>query len=89
MEEESFKTMQQEAIKRVQEMQRRSQSYVTGEPSQKEKQEIPPPKTDQPQIDIFGQKIDEEKALILFLLYILHQNQTSPRLLLAIASLLL
>ena len=64
----NFGKMQEEAVRRVMEMQQRSRSAVGGD-----RQPTPPPQKDPPN-DIFGGllggiKLDEEKALIALLIY--------------------
>ncbi|MGN0633120.1 MAG: hypothetical protein ACI4JW_04545 [Oscillospiraceae bacterium] len=98
-EQENFTSMQEDAIRRVREMQRRSRSYV--EPPSDEPPETqripsenepvgaagkPPPK---PLFNIGGLKIDEEKAMIALLIYILYKNNADMKLLLALAYLLI
>ncbi|MBE6872725.1 hypothetical protein [Ruminococcus sp.] len=84
----NFGKMQEEAVRRVMEMQQRSRSAVGGD-----RQPTPPPQKDPPN-DIFGGllggiKLDEEKALIALLIYILHKNGADIKLLLGLAYLLL
>lgn len=84
----NFGKMQEEAVRRVMEMQQRSRSAVGGD-----QQPTPPPQKDPPN-DIFGGllggiKLDEEKALIALLIYILHKNGADIKLLLGLAYLLL
>ncbi|EGC04173.1 hypothetical protein [Ruminococcus albus] len=84
----NFGKMQEEAVRRVMEMQQRSRSAVGGD-----RQTTPPPQKDPPN-DIFGGllggiKLDEEKALIALLIYILHKNGADIKLLLGLAYLLL
>lgn len=84
----NFSKMQEEAVRRVMEMQQRSRSAVGGD-----RQPTPPPQKDPPN-DIFGGllggiKLDEEKALIALLIYILHKNGADIKLLLGLAYLLL
>ena len=105
--DKQFSTMQQEAIKRVREMQKRSRTAVNGinqeEDEQKEK-EIPPEKEENvqtlqkensvnpvsaPLFNLGGIKIDEEKALIGLLIYILYKQNADVKLLLALGYLLL
>lgn len=109
--------MQEEAIRRVREMQRRSRSIVGAEdtptfqppPTQSQTQSRPaqPSQSSQPQskpasllggllggkdgtlFDIGGVKIDEEKALIGMLIYILYKQGADIKLLLALGYLLL
>ena len=90
-----FSTMQEEAIRRVREMQRRSREIVEPPPSPP-----PPPKPEKaetadtnkksdPLFSIAGINIDEEKALIAFLIYILYKNNADTKLMMALAYLLL
>lgn len=122
-ESSDFSTMQEEAIKRVREMQQRSKSIVGGEknaappppPSTPHSEPTSPPKQQQKEtqngntpnlqsilggllggsggskelFSISNIKIDEEKALIGMLIYILHKNGADVKLLLALGYLLL
>ncbi len=81
----NFSKMQEDAMRRVMEMQRRSRDAVSKES---------PPKTinnnDTSVSDILGQiKIDEEKALIALLIFILYKQGADIKLLLGLAYLLL
>ena len=83
---DDLKTMQEEAVRRVREMQKRSQSYI-GQPA-----EPPPPPQEAkpaPLLDIAGIKLDEEKALIGLLMYVLYKNNADMKLILALGYLLL
>ena len=98
----NFTTMQEEAIRRVREMQRRSRSIVGSE-----EQPLPPaeenddhkaikssPKSSSPLGSLLGGglgniKIDEEKALIGLLIYILYKQGADVKLLLGLGYLLL
>ena len=84
---DDLKTMQEEAVRRVREMQKRSQSYI-GQPA-----EPPPPPPQEakpaPLLDIAGIKLDEEKALIGLLMYVLYKNNADMKLILALGYLLL
>lgn len=117
-----FSTMQEEAIKRVREMQQRSKSIVGGEenasppppPSTPHSEPTTPPNQQHKEtqsstpnlqsilggllggsggskelFSISNIKIDEEKALIGMLIYILHKNGADVKLLLALGYLLL
>ncbi len=99
----NFTTMQEEAIRRVREMQRRSRSIV-GEPAPPKAEETPrtqnahsPQKAPQSSSLLSGLlggnlgdiKIDEEKALIGLLIYILYKQGADIKLLLALGYLLL
>ena len=88
---EDMKTMQEEAIRRVREMQRRSQSYV-GNEEQESEPAAQSPVTEPPKlpfIDLAGIKLDEEKAMIGLLIYILYKNKADMKLILALGYLLL
>ncbi len=82
--------MQEEAIRRVREMHRRSQDYVGGQPSRS-------PDPISQLLSGFGKGgqgigslgIDEEKALIALLIYILYKQGADVKLLLALGYLLL
>ncbi len=93
MADEGFRSMQQEAMDRVREMQRRSQSYI--EPSappkdtEEEKSRSEPALEDKTLFNVGGIKIDEEKALIALLIYILYKNKADMKLLLGLGYLLL
>lgn len=95
--DESFTTMQEEAIRRVREMQQRSQSFVPPretEPTRQPPPSSPPPQEHKPEsknplLDIAGISIDEEKALIGLLIYILYKNGAEIKLLLGLGYLLL
>ena len=110
--DDSFSRMQQEAIARVREMQRRAQG-ITQEQAPPSFQSSPPPtpsfaapppvqpasesseKAGQTQLggllsSILGNvKIDEEKALIGMLIYVLYKNGGDVKLMLALGYLLL
>ena len=104
----NFTTMQEEAIRRVREMQRRSRSIVgaspESEPAQPKAEESPhtqntqsPQKAPQSSSLLSGLlggnlgniKIDEEKALIGLLIYILYKQGADIKLLLGLGYLLL
>lgn len=97
--DESFTTMQEEAIRRVREMQQRSQSFVPPHEDEPTRQQqptssSPPPQEHKPEsknplLDIAGINIDEEKALIGLLIYILYKNGAEIKLLLGLGYLLL
>lgn len=98
MDEDNFAGMQEEAVRRVREMQRRAESYVN-----KPTDEIPPapPPDNTPNeppkksgslsslFDFAGIKLDEEKAMIAMLIYILYKNGADIKLLMALGYLLL
>lgn len=106
-EEREFKSMQEEAIRRVQEMQRRSKNYVNSDgadggaedrrgnippidPVQTERGKTPQKSAaDKTLFNIAGIKIDEEKALIALMIYILYKNKADMKLLLGLGYLLL
>lgn len=103
----NFTTMQEEAIRRVREMQRRSRSIVgaspNSEPAPPKAEETPrtqnahSPQKPSEQFALSGLlggnlgdiKIDEEKALIGLLIYILYKQGADIKLLLALGYLLL
>lgn len=91
--DESFTTMQEEALRRVREMQQRSQSFIpppAPEPvPAQEHTQTPDPEKKTSLFDIAGIKIDEEKALIGLLIYILYKNGSDMKLLLGLGYLLL
>lgn len=105
--EREFKSMQEEAIRRVQEMQRRSKNYVGGDGADGGEEDshgqIPPvnpvptghgttphkPAADKTLFNIAGINIDEEKALIALMIYILYKNKADMKLLLGLGYLLL
>lgn len=93
-------SMQQDAIRRVQEMQRRANAHLTPSaappeepPAQppadppKKPEEAPPTKTIGGLLEQFG--VDPEQALLLVLLLLLAQEKADSKLLLALAYLLL
>ena len=99
--------MQQDAFRRVNEMRRRSQDYVSGNggaASSQNKQTPPEQPQNTPQTDskppqnqtlmpfeqlISTFKLDEEKALIALVIYILAKNGADVKLLIALGYLLL
>lgn len=106
--ENDISSMKQEAIRRVREMQKRSQSVLQGHSESAEKQEQQKPQTtngeigsllssilsgksksDGKSIDIAGVSIDEEKALVGILIYILYKQGADIKLLLGLGYLLL
>jgi hypothetical protein len=105
--EHEFKTMQQEAIRRVQEMQRRSKNYVGSPDSEQIGKAQNDVRNTEPAVkqdngdsqdyhdknkalfNIGGIKIDEEKALIALMIYILYKNKADMKLLLGLGYLLL
>ena len=85
-----FGKMQEEAVRRVMEMQQRSRDAVGHEERPHQPESTPPP----PAGDILGGilggiKIDEEKALIALLIYILYKQGADIKLLLGLAYLLM
>lgn len=96
-----FDRMRQEAVARARDMQRRAQSLVNGqEPSSIDMQEgnaekkVSAPISQQAAGGILSSllgdsKIDEEKALIGMLIYILYKNGADVKLMLALGYLLL
>ncbi len=76
--------MQREAIERAKEMHRRAQSFI--EPEQSHHGEAPKTKE---LFDLAGIKIDEEKALIAMMIYIIYKNGGDIKLLLALLYLLI
>jgi hypothetical protein len=95
--ERDFNSMQEDAIRRVQEMQRKSKSYVGNQPPVSPPSVPPPqppsaPREDGKSRELFslgGIKIDEEKALIALMIYILYKNKADMKLLLGLGYLLL
>ena len=94
--DKNFGRMQQEAIERVRQMQKRSRSAV--EQAEEKQEKFPAEKEQQPEktaaenkgiFSISGIKIDEEKALIGMLIYILYKQGADAKLLLALGYLLL
>ena len=90
---DDLRTMQEEAVRRVREMQRRSQSYIGEQPSDppppSQPSDTASPSLSAPLLDIAGIKLDEEKALIGLLIYVLYKNNADIKLLLALGYLLL
>ena len=110
-----MQAMQQDAVKRVREMQARSQNFINGNgmeqycpeppPPPPPKKEPPPPPPPPPQNNFCPKniqgngsflsglipdiKIDEEKALIIFILIILARNGADMKILLALGYLLM
>lgn len=82
--DEGFRSMQEEAMRRVMEMQRRAQSYTEPPPPEPEK----PPAADLLS-ELVGIGLDEEKALLGLLIYILYKNGADMKLLLGLGYLLL
>ena len=100
-----FSTMQEEAVRRVHEMQKRSRNIVNGNPPQspqkpQQKPANPPPlqgllngilgnSGGKELFTISNIKIDEEKALIAMMIYILYKNGADVKLLLGLGYLLI
>lgn len=109
-----MQAMQQDAVKRVREMQARSQNFINGKEQCRPEPPVPPPppKKEPPppppppmqnnscEKNIQGNKsflsglipdikIDEEKALIIFILIILARNGADMKILLALGYLLM
>lgn len=88
---DDFATMQEEAVRRVREMHKRSQDYVGRQPSHSSSDPL------SQLLSGFGKGgqgigslgIDEEKALIALLIYILYKQGADVKLLLALGYLLL
>lgn len=85
--DESLNKMQREAIERAREMHRRASSLVAPE----EGQQTTTDKNSTPKelFNLQGIKIDEEKALIGMLIYILYKNGGDHKLILALLYLLI
>ncbi len=94
--EDSFKSMQEEAVRRVMEMQRRAQSYTQASqpsappepPVQKPSEPSVSAELPDPLKELIGLELDEEKALIGLLIYILYKNGADIKLLLGLGYLL-
>lgn len=93
--------MQEEAVRRVREMQRRSKSYSepapqspaipavgAAEPESGKKSGGSAEKA-KPLFNIAGIAVDEEKAMIALLIYILYKNKADMKLILALGYLLI
>ena len=92
-----FNRMQEEALNRLREMQRRSRTAVN-QPKPPQPEPKPQPQQPKPQSpprpdalkSLFGDvKIDSEKALILLMLFVLYKNNADLKLLLALGYLLI
>lgn len=86
--DENLNRMQREAIERAREMHRRASSYISGSgtpPSPPEADKSTPKEL----FDLGNIKIDEEKALIGMLIYIIYKNGGDFKLLLGLMYLLL
>lgn len=97
---DSFDRMQREAVERVREMQRRAQSFTDSHRPEPHGQAhdipVPPHSPDEPKDKggllpslLSDIKIDEEKALIGLLIYVLYKNGCDTKLMLALGYLLL
>ncbi len=92
-----FSTMQEEAVRRVQEMQKRSRSMAEGAvPVQPENSvslednaKSEKPKASRELFKLSGIEIDEEKALIGLLIYILYKQGADLKLILGLGYLLI
>lgn len=95
-----FNKMQEEALERLREMQRRSKTAVNTPPTRPQSSPRPPEQPRPPasaparRQDIFStlfgdMKIDSEKALILLMLFVLYKNKADIKLLLALGYLLM
>ncbi len=99
MAEADFDTMRRDALRRVQEMQRRSKALVSPEEPQKPENRQRPDllgsllggsgAKSKELFELAGVHIDEEKALIGMLIYILYKQGADIKLLLALGYLLL
>lgn len=85
--DESLNKMQREAIERAREMHRRASSLVA--PTVGEQTETDQKSTPKELFNLQGIKIDEEKALIGMLIYILYKNGGDHKLILALLYLLI
>ncbi len=85
--DESLNKMQREAIERAREMHRRASSLVA--PTEGEQTEADQKSTPKELFNLQGIKIDEEKALIGMLIYILYKNGGDHKLILALLYLLI
>ena len=89
--DENLNRMQREAIERAREMHRRASSYIGGIQSESPQPAPPENKKSTPKelFDLGSVKIDEEKALIGMLIYIIYKNGGDFKLLLGLLYLLL
>lgn len=91
--DENLNRMQREAIERAREMHRRANSYINGEEPPRPSPAPPPlqnsKSTPKELFDLGSIKIDEEKALIGMLIYIIYKNGGDFKLLLGLLYLLL
>ena len=103
MPDSEFSKMQQEALDRMREMQRRSRTVVNQPQHEPAPAPNPPPsppinQPSKPTLDVNnlfknilgdGLKLDSEKALILMMLFVLYKNKADIKLLVALGYLLL
>ncbi|MCC8196331.1 MAG: hypothetical protein LIO49_05950 [Ruminococcus sp.] len=103
MPDSEFSRMQQEALERMREMQRRSRTVVNPPPEPTPEPPPTPPSAPprpafQPNLNVNnlfqnilgdGLKLDSEKALILMMLFMLYKNKADIKLLIALGYLLL
>ncbi|MCD7823976.1 MAG: hypothetical protein LUG86_08210 [Oscillospiraceae bacterium] len=98
MPESEFSRMQQEALDRMREMQRRSRTVVNPPPPEPPPPAPPVNQPSRPTLDVNnlfknilgdGFKLDSEKALILMMLFVLYKNKADIKLLVALGYLLL
>lgn len=85
----SFGRMQEDAIRRVQEMQRRSREAVGAQSPQEVTESAPTAPTASLGGILKNLAIDEEKALIAMLIYILYKQGADIKLLVGLAYLIL
>ncbi|MBR1751662.1 MAG: hypothetical protein IJ740_12465 [Ruminococcus sp.] len=81
--DENLNRMQREAIERAREMHKRAQGFL------EQKRHEPEPEKSKELFDLGGIKIDEEKALIAMMIYIIYKNGGDIKLLLALLYLLI
>lgn len=99
---QDFNIMQEEALRRMREMQSRSRTAVNRPPPPRPEPEPPPQQHHQnhnhpepaPKADVLKAllgdiKIDSEKALILLMLFVLYKNNADLKLLLALGYLII
>ena len=92
-----FNTMQEEALRRMREMQKRSKTsvnpgaeHVRGEDHEKNEQKTNPKPAERQQTSFLSDlKIDPEKAMLLLMLMILYKNKADMKLILALCYLLM
>ena len=86
--DKEFRTMQEEALQRVRQMQKRSRDIVGAAPEEHEKPAAEPSKP-QKLFDLSSIKLDEDKVIIGLLIYVLYKQGADTKLLLALGYLLL